>query len=106
MTAAPIEWPISIGGAEPAGDVLDVGDVIVEPGDEYRLAPAARAVTAQRKRVRRPAFARRTRAGNTAPSTTRRNSRRGRTAAAACGVAARRQARADFEYRDSDGKHG
>ena len=41
--AAPIEWPIRIGGGvELARDVLDVGDVVVEAGDEQRLGAAAR----------------------------------------------------------------
>ena len=47
-TAAPIECPISTGGAGScAGDVLDVGGVVVEPGDEQRLAAARCAVAAQ-----------------------------------------------------------
>src|SRR5207253_11407564 len=33
-------------------DVLDVGDIVVEPGDEQRLLTAARAVTAETERVR------------------------------------------------------
>jgi len=33
-------------------DVLDVGDIVVEPGDEQRLLTAARAVTTETERVR------------------------------------------------------
>ena len=79
---------------QPARDVLDVGDVVVEAGDEQRLAAAALAVPAQRQRVGGPALARRTRAGSAAPSTRRRSSRRGRTAAAACASPARAAASA------------
>ena len=53
MIAAPIEWPISTGGdGKRAGDVLDIGDVVVETGDEQRFAAAARAVAAQAQRMR------------------------------------------------------
>ena len=85
MTAAPIEWPISTGGADSCRrDVLDVGDVVVEARDEQRVvrrrSRRGRAATARARASRAP----RTTAGSTAPSTTRRSSRRGRTAAAAC----------------------
>ena len=43
---------------EHAGNVLDVGDIIVESGDEERLGTAARTMTAQRQRVGGPPFGR------------------------------------------------
>ena len=66
---------------EVGGDALDVGRVVVEAGDEQRLprlpTRRARAATARTTGSR----AARSKAGNAAPSTTRRSSRRGRTAA-------------------------
>ena len=83
--AAPIEWPISTGGVvERPGDVLDVGFVVIESGDEQRVRAAARAVAAQAQCVSGIATGREPRQKDTAPRHHASHSRRGRRAAAAC----------------------
>ena len=62
MTAAPIEWPISTGGAgKLRHHVLDVRRVVVEADDEERVVAARLAVSAQRQRMRGVALARKPR---------------------------------------------